>query len=351
MKLNKVSLLMLSFLVLPASTNYKMEGFSFGNGGGGNIGSSNYSVEGNVGEINNGNQMIGNSYDLGAGLMFVQQANVPKAASFTNPGSYSDKLHLIIDNQNNPSDTIYAIAISPDNFVTNYFVQSDHTIGTTLTSANYQTYDLWGNSGGIDIIGLQSNTTYSVKIKAMQGKFTETGYGPVATAATVAAGLTFEIDVAPTDIQTTPPYIINMGDLNPGSLVTSASHVWVSLTTNASNGGSVFVYGQNGGLYSTTAGYTISTVNGDLGSLSSGFGAQGVGATQVGGGPFTIDVGYTGSGGVVGLTDTLVRQIFLTAGPLTGGRASFVLKAKSDNNTPEASDYSETLTVIAAANY
>jgi hypothetical protein len=350
MKWKKLSLLMLSFLVLPASTKYKLEGFTFGNAGGGNMDSSKYSVEGNVGEVS-GNQLVGNSFDLGAGLMFVQQANAPKAASFTNTGNNSDKLHLIIDSQGNPSDVIYAIAISPDNFTTNYFVKSDHTIGGTLASADYQTYDLWGGSSGIDIIGLLSSTAYSVKIKAMQGKFSETGYGPVATAATVAPALTFEIDVAPTDMQTSPPYLINLGDLNPGSLVTSNDHIWVSLATNTANGGSVFVYGQNGGLYSVTMGYTISTISGDLGSLSSGFGVQGVGATQTSGGPFTIDVGYTGSGEVVGMTDTLVRQIFLTTKSIVGGRGSFVVKAKSDNSTPAASDYTETLTVIAAANY
>ena len=341
---------MLSFLVLPASTKYKLEGFSLGNGGGGNVGSSNYAVVGNVGEVSS-NQLVGASFDLGAGLMFIQQANVPKAASFANIGNNSDKLHLVIDNQGNPSDTIYAIAISPDNFTTLYYLKSDHTIATTFATADYQTYDLWGNSTGIDIIGLTANTTYSVKIKAMQGKYSETGYGPVSTAATVSPALTFEIDVAPTDIQTTPPYLINLGDLNPGSLITSNDHVWVSLTTNTANGGSVFVYGQNAGLKSATAGYTISTVSGDLSSLSAGFGAQGVGATQGSGGPFTIDVGYTGTGGVVGVTDTLVRQIFLTPGPIVDGRASFVVKAKSDNSAPAAGDYTETLTVIAAANY
>lgn len=350
MKWKNLSLLMWSFLVLPASTNYKMEGFTFGNAGGGDIGSSNYSVEGNVGEVSS-NQMVGNSYDLGAGLMFVQTANVPKAASFSNPGNYYNKLHLAVNTQGNPSDTIYAIAISQDNFATNYFVKSDHTIGTTLTSADYLNYDLWGGASGIDIVGLAANTTYSVKIKAMQGKFSETGYGPVATAATVAVALTFDIDVASTDIQTDPPFVINLGDLNPGSLVTSNDRIWVSLDTNAASGGSVFVYGRNGGLYSVAVGYTIPTVNGDLGLLSTGFGAQGIGATQTSGGPFAIDVGYTGTGDVVGLTDTLVRQMFLTPGPIVGGRASFVVKAKSDNEAPAATDYSETLIVIAAANY
>ena len=116
-------------------------------------------------------QMVGNSYDLGAGLMFIQQSNVPMAASFSNVDNSSNKLHLIIDDQGNPSDTIYAVAISPDSFVTTYYVKSDHTVGTSLTITDYQTYDLWGGASGIDVVGLEASTTYSVKIKAMQGRF------------------------------------------------------------------------------------------------------------------------------------------------------------------------------------
>jgi hypothetical protein len=350
MSWKKIRILLFSLLVLPASTNYKMEGFDFGNAGGGNVGSSNYSMEGNVGEIGS-QKMSGNSFDLGAGLMFVRQANVPKVASFTNPNNYYNKLRLVIDNQGNPSDAIFAVAISPDNFTTTYYVKNDHTIGMTLVNADYQSYALWGGASGVDIIGLQPSTTYSLKIKAMQGKFSETGYGPVVTAATVAPTLTFDIDVAATDIQTTPPYIVDMGNLYPGNVVTGTDKIWVSLDTNGNSGASVYVYGKNGGLSSVASGYTISAVSGDLGSLSTGFGAQGVGATQTSGGPLAIDVGYTGSGNVVGITDTLVRQIFLATNPLTGGRASFAVKAKSDNNTPAASDYTETLTVVAAANF
>ena len=82
--------------------------------------------------------------------------------------------------------------------MTTYYVKSDHTVGTSLTITDYQTYDLWGGASGIDVVGLEASTTYSVKIKAMQGEISETRYGPVATAATVAPILTFEIDVAPT---------------------------------------------------------------------------------------------------------------------------------------------------------
>ena len=175
----------------------------------------------------------------------------------------------------------------------------------------------------------------------MQGSYSETGYGPIASVATVNPTLTYEIDVSPIDTQTTPPYLIDLSSLYPGSVITSSSKVWVSLDTNATSGGSVFLYGLNGGLKSSTAGYTISAVSGDLGVLSNGFGAQGVGATQISGGPFNI----------VGMTDTLVRQMFYSTTPMTSGRANFVIKAKSDNNVPEAGDYTETLTVIAAANY
>lgn len=350
MNWKKFKIILLSLLVLPASGNYKMEGINLGNAGGGNVGSSNYEIEGNVGEIGSQRES-GNSFNLGAGLMFVRQANVPKAASFTNPDNYYNKLHLVIDSQGNPADTIYAVAISPDNFGTTYYVKNDHTIGLTLTNTDYQTYELWGGAGGIDIIGLQSGTTYEVKIRSMQGKYSETDYGPVASAATVDPQLSFDIDVAATDVQTTPPYIISLGDLYPGNVVTGTDKVWVSVATNANNGASVYVYGQNSGLKSLAVGYTIAAISGDLGSLNTGFGVQGVGATQTGGGPLAVDVGYSGSGDVVGITDVLVRQIFLATNPLVGGRASFAVKAKSDNNVPAAGDYTETLTVVAAANF
>lgn len=350
MNWKKINIILFSLLVLPASTKYKMEGIDLGNAGGGNVGSSNYSIEGNVGEIGNQKES-GNSFNLGAGLMYVRQANVPKVASLTNPNNYYNKLHAVIDNQGNPADTIFALAISPDNFTTTYYVKNDHTIGTTLAAADYQTYELWGSASGIDIVGLQPGTTYSLKIKAMQGKYSETDYGPTASAATIEPQLTFDIDVAATDTQTTPPYIVNLGDLYPGNVVTSTDRVWVSVDTNANSGASVYVYGQNAGLKSLTVGYTIAAVSGDLGSLSTGFGAQGIGATQTGGGPLVIDAGYNGSGNLVGITDTLVRQIFLATNPLTGGRASFAIKAKSDNNAPAAGDYTETLTVVAAANF
>ena len=275
---------------------------------------------------------------------------MPTVATFDNPSNYYNKLHLVVGPQNNSSDTKFAIAISSDSFVTTYYVKSDNSVGGTLALTDYQTYAQWGGASGITIVGLQPSTTYSVKIKAMQGKYTETDWGPVASVATVSPQITFDIDVSPTDTETVPPYAVDLGDLNPGSVVTGASRIWVDFDTNANSGGSVFVYGQNAGLKSTSAGYTIATINGDL-TGSAGFGAQAASVAQTSGGPMTMDTFYNLSGNNVGLTDNSVRQIFLTNSPVVAGRASFLIKAKSDNSVPTASDYTEALTVVASANY
>lgn len=338
----------MSFLVLPASTNYKIEGFSFGNAGGGMGTSPNFGMQANVGEL--AGKSVGNSYDLGAGLAWVRQANVP-TISMDNPANYYNKLHITIGIQDNPSDTRFAVAISKDNWATTQFVKSDLSVGSSLTMADYLTYQQWGAAGGVNIVGLEPGTSYKVKAKAIQGMYTETDFGPEASAATENPTLVFDIDVAATDIQTTPPYLLSLDDLIPGDVVTSSEKVWISLETNATAGGSVFVYGQNGGLYSLSAGYTIPAVSGDLGVLSNGFGAQGVGVTQTGGGPLLLDDNFNLAGNSVGLVDTLVRQAFKSAGPLVGGRGSLLIKAKSDNNAPAAGDYSEILTVIGAANF
>jgi hypothetical protein len=346
----KPKLTWLAILVLPFSSNYKLEGYSLGSAGGAVMNSGSYEMVGSAGELSNSN-LSGGSYDLGAGLAFIRQANVPTVATFDNPDNYYDKLHFVIGTSGNPSDTKYAVAISPDNFTTTYYVKSDNTIGLTLAPTDYQTYAVWGGAAGTTVIGLVSGTTYKMKIKARQGKFTETGWGPKASADTLSQALTFDIDVSAIDEETAAPYSINLGSLTPDSVVSSNEKIWIDLGTNTSNGASVYVYGQNAGLYSLTVGSTIAAVSGNLATLPKGFGVQGVGATEASGGPLTIDSLYDLSGDIVGKTDTVVRQIFLTTNPVTTGRARFMIKAKTDISIATANDYSETLTVVAAAHY
>jgi hypothetical protein len=88
-----------------------------------------------------------------------------------------------------------------------------------------------------------------------------------------------------------------------------------------------------------------------LTALAEGFGAQTASATQTTGGPLAAVAPYNGAGNNVGVTDNLIRQIFSTPGPVTGGRGSFILKAKTQGITPSSNDYTEILTAIAAASF
>ncbi len=337
---------LLLFFVLPASTNYELKDFGYGGGGVANGTSSSYALEGILGEQNS-TELDGITYDLGPGLQFTNQANVPLAPTFTNPSSYYNKLKVVLDTASNPSDTLFALAISADNFVSDTrYVQSDDTVGNSLGIEDYQTYTAWGGASGTLIIGLTSGTTYHIKVKAFQGKFTETDYGPTASAATVNPQMTFDIDVAATDVDNSVS-TIDLGSLLAGTVIDSAEKVWVDFITNGENGGRVYVYGSNAGLASTQAAYTISAVTGNLTALTEGFGLQGSTATN----GLTEAALYDQTGNTVGTIDTSIRELFTATAPTTGGRGSFLLKAKSSAVTPSAGDYTESLTVIASANF
>ena len=327
-------------LAMPASTNFKLKDYGFGTGGTSNSTSPNYAIEAITGELS-GAKATSPNYQVGPGLIFTNQANVPGAPTFTNPSNYYNKLKIVLNNGGNPSDTKFAIAISADNFATTNYVQSDNTVGAVLGAEDYQTYAQWGGASGVTIIGLTPGTTYKVKVKAIQGKFTETGYGPTASAATINPTLSFGINTN----------TINFGTIVIGAVNTAPQDVVASFDTNAEAGGSVFVSGANAGLQSTTVSYTINSATADLSVASTGFGAQGISATQTSGGPLSIVSPYDGAVDNVGITDTNNRVIFDTVNPIVGGSGTFRLKAKAANITPAANDYRETLTVIASGKF
>ena len=323
------------FLALPASTNYKLKDYGFGTGGTSGSSSPNYSIEAITGEVGQG-KLAGSSYGLGPGLIFTNQANVPGAPTFTNPANYYNRLQIILNTSGNPTDTKYAIAISSDNFATTSYVQSDNTVGSILGAEDYQIYSSWGGVGGVYIIGLAPGTTYKVKVKAMQGKFTETGYGPESSAATVNPTLSFGISTSS----------INFGNMIVNTVNTSPQNITVNFSTNASSGGTVYVSGSNGGMRSAASSYTINSVLGDLSSLGEGFGAQGVA-----GGTLTTLSPYNGGTDNVGIVNSSIRGIFSTNGPIAGGTGIFMLKSKPSSTAPPATDYTELLTVIAAGSF
>lgn len=339
----QVCITLFIMLAFPASSNYELKSFEFG-GGGGTSSSNNYSIEGVLGEVSG--EQASDNYGIDSGLIFVQNANVP-TITLSNPSSWYNKLKFVIGPENNPSDALFAIAISDDNWVTTEYIQSDNTVGPTLGMEDYQTYANWGGATGENVIGLTPDTTYKVKTKAFQGDYTESAYGPESSAATSAVSLTFDIDIGPTHVESAPPYVVPFGSLSIGSVNTATDKVWVDLSTNADYGAYVYIRDTNAGLKSTALNYTITSSSTNLAGAQEGYGVRGDTTSGL-----TFLSPYDGASDNVGVVDTTVRQLLNSGGAaVNGGWASFLLKVKPSATTPSASDYTDTLTIVASATF
>ncbi len=344
------------FATLPSTTNYELNSYGFGSGGTSNSTTGNYALEGISGETG-GQTATTTNYTLKPGFVETQQANVP-IVTLTNPSSYYDKLHFVIDQQNNPSDALYALQVCSVPFTpgtlacsgTTTYVKSDDTLGSTLTLADYQTYAVWGSAGGTNIIGLSANTTYYIHAKATQGKFTESAYGPSSNAATVGQSISFCLYTnANCGLGGS---VVNFGSLPVNTPTSGASTIKTDFATNANFGGKVYIYSLNGGLKSLSLSFTITSATTDLTSAAQGFGAQVPSAPTVGsGGPLSAVSPYNVSSNNVGAIGTTAAVLLTSSSPLTGGNAVTNLMARTASTTPAASDYSDTLTFIAAASF
>ncbi len=351
-KLYSLSLIpLLLFAQMPSSSTYKLQGYGVGSGGTSSSTSATYTLEGISGEQSSG-AATGGSLQSKPGFIQAQQANVPVAPTFTNDASWYNKLHFIINTSGNPSDAKFAIAISSDDFSTTSYVQSDNTVGATLGFEDYQTYANWGSGTGEYVIGLSPSTTYKIKVKAYDGKFTESMFGPAtAGVATSAPSLTFDIDVASTDTDTDPPFTVGFGDLLPAVVTTATNKIWLDFDTNAESGGKIFIYADSTGLVSTGSSNTITSASTDLATANDGYGARSNSATQSSGGPITASSPYNGASDNVGIVNASIRELYTTSAPITAARTSLVLKAKAKADTPAAPDYTSTLTIVATASF
>lgn len=334
-----------------SSSNYQMQGYGLSSGAETSA-SNSYSSHTTVGETS-GDNMSGSGKQTNPGYIATIQANVTAAPTVTNPGEYYNKIHVVLDTGGNPADATFALAISSDGFATTQYVQSDQTVGPALGLEDWQTYATWGGASGFDVIGLTGGLTYSVKVKATRGDYTESGWSAVGSAATVDPYVEFDLDVSPTDAETGPPYTLSLGSLTPGSVTTATDKIWIDYATNASFGGQVFLSASSTGLFSTSTNHTIASATADLASavVKEGFGLQSASATQTSGGPLAAATPYGGSSDNVGVVDTTTRLVYSTTVPVIGGRASMWVKAKSSALTPAASDYAVTLTLIASASF
>ena len=353
-----ISLNLILFLILsqnvfagPQSTTYEIKDYTFGAGGNEQSGSdsTNYTLFGTVGELDY-SKLNSSNYSLGGGLSYTLKANVPAAPTVTNVSSWYNKLKVTIDNGSNPSDATFLIQVasgSADFTQDTYFIQSDNTLGANQV---WQTYTSWGGASGFTLIGLYPGTTYYVRVAAERGNFTQSEYSIGGSAATINPTLTLSLS---TTSQPSPPFSVDIGNLTAGSVTTSTDKINITISTNATNGGLIYLFGTNNGLKSTTAGnYNISSSSTDLASALEGYGARGTTVTQTSGGPMQLISPYNGASQNVGVIDTAKRTLAdSTQTPVTNGQVSFELKAKAKSTTPQADDYSDILTIVATGSF
>ena len=356
-KIKLLSILIISALGLgatalaaqPATNNYKLNSYGFGSGGTSNSSTGSYSLEGISGEISSQADSTGN-YQLKPGFIETQQANVPKV-TLSNPSNYYDKLLFVLDQQGNPTDALYALQVCVGTdwvagscSTTTLYVKSDHTLGASLAFADYQTYSSWGSGSGTTIIGLTPGTTYYIRAKATQGKFTESAYGPSSNAATSAQSITFCLYSDGSCGSSTNATAFS--NLIAGTPSNASNDLHVTFATNADSGGSIYIY-STGKLQSVALLIgTINSATADLSVAASGYGAQVTSVTSL-----TKLSPYNNSANNVGALSTTISTILDSATPVTGGAATIQLQAKASNTTPAASDYTDTVTVIAAARF
>lgn len=327
------------FAAFSSSPSYQLQNYGLSSGGTSNSTSSSYKLNATSGEVS-GSQTTGAADAVKSGEIETQQANTPLAPTLSNGSNvYYNKLQLIINKGgSDASDYTYSVAVSTDNFTTTNYVQADGTIGAT---AVYQTYALWGGASGTFIIGLNPSTTYKAKVNAVQGNFTASPYGAIATATTANPSLSFSLT----------PNTLNLGNLYPNTIISGASNISMTFDTNAASGGAVYVAGKNSGLSSAASASLIAAVNADLTSQTEGFGLVGLTTGQTSGGPLSIVSPFNGSGSTVGAPGTAFKQLFSTTTALVGGSGTASVKAKASSETSVATDYTETLTFIASASF
>jgi hypothetical protein len=336
-------------LANPSSTNYQLQDYGFGAGGTNDSSSTNYTVKG-ITDTTNG-QTQSTNYSANEGLSFGG-INTPQAPTFTNSSNYYNKLKIVLNTTAIPTDATYAIAISTDNFATDTkYIQNDNTVGSSLGNEDWQDYTTWGGASGFLVIGLDSNTTYTIKVAAKSNGEQST-FGPTAQTSTSQVSISFDIDVSSSDSETAAPYNLNVGSLNLGSVTTASDKVWIDLATNADSGGIVYIYDAYAGLRSSNLNYTISSTTSNLSVASEGFGIQNSTDTESSGGPLAPQSPYNSTSENVGVVDTTIRPIYSSSSsPITGGRASFVVKVKTSSTTPASNDYVDTLTLISSATF
>lgn len=365
------------------SSNFSIHDFTLGAGGGEDQTSSNFKVLQSFGDGLQDERLTSTNYKVGYGTPTVWMANVPNVQCFetttdgstncddgdVNPdgmvmvcgkGGCYDRARIEIDPQNNPSDTLYSVQITTDaawnswNYIdgSTYLIEAEanHDINDYLTESTWE-----GTGTNINILGLESDTQYYVRITALHGDYTESSPSPDANATTTHPQITFDLDIAGTgggSSETSAPYSISIGEMAIDTVSAASALIWLDIGSNASSGVVITVKDANNGLYEPTETYTISSATADLDVASEGYGLQEYSASESYLGPLTVESNFGGAGNNVGGISTSTTNIYNTASnPIHEGRASLYVKVKPSIQAPAPGSYEDEITLIAVGTY
>lgn len=372
------------------STNFKIVGATTQGGGIVESVSGNYSALLNVGHISSDPRVYSTSYKLFTSPEDAFLPAVPTVSCFetttsgssnctTGPaelitggmvaicgaGGCYNRARFEINIQGNPSDTLYSVMISSDNFVTDI----RYIDATTFSPETYATHNLsdfmtktdW-ETETFNIQGLDAGTTYHIKLFALKGDFTQTDTGPTANATTAVGSVLFDIDIAVDTgytTETSAPYSISFTgayELIGGSAaITAENRIWMDAETNSEGGFAIIMNGQYGGMYSPTTTQTLTSANANLDSVTSGFGLQSEYVDYDDSSPLFGDItptaNYSGTINTVGIISTTPYKIYDGDGPIIGGRMAMKVIARPGTTYQPATDYSETITLIFVPRY
>lgn len=272
------------------------------------------------------------------------------------PSGCYNKARFEIDTNDNPADTLYSVQISQDNFISDI----RYIDGNTFSPESISTHNLsdfltkidWENPD-FNIQGLQSGTTYYIRIVALHGDFTESQPGPIASATTSSGSVFFDIDIEDENgitAETSSPYSISFTgayELIRGSAPTTAEdRIWLDAATNSQGGFAIVIRGENGGLKSNTTGQTIVSATADLNTVPEGFGLQSEFINQDTYpylGSVSATPHYAGTGNSVGIVGTTPSKVYESSMPIYNGRMALKVIAKPGTDKVGATDYQETI--------
>ncbi len=187
----------------------------------------------------------------------------------------------------------------------------------------------------------------------------------VTVTAQVDSSITFDLDTATTDTESSAPYSVSLGaittsDTRVSGATDAVNFIWLDLDTNAGAGAVVTVRNANGasGLVSTAVpADAIASADGAVADGTENYGLCSVTTSDAGGNldalaPFDGTCAADTEGNTVGGFTGSAQQIYDTdSAPIAGGRAQIAVQASISATTPAHNDYTDTLTFIATGTF